>query len=190
MVDIRCPVCHEVRPLSAKTVRYQLRKGIFTGRCSKDRLVSHLRSDSPDLPDAEYIDWDDRVLVDEAGGRRRSRVRVVCHECGTERLIHPHYLRLQVLAGTFRPECSAHRRGAAAAERATSKPAPAQPRRPENSESIPPPFYADTRKLLFAHLRKDVDSQIGELLDDISRQESGAAPSPRARTHRRRAAGQ
>ena len=69
LVEITCPICHEVREVTARQVRYQVRTGRFTGRCSRDRLVNHSRSDSPLLPPADNVDWTDRVLATEAGGR-------------------------------------------------------------------------------------------------------------------------
>ena len=38
-VEVTCPRCMEPRRVSAKTVRYQIRKGDFTGLCPKDHTA-------------------------------------------------------------------------------------------------------------------------------------------------------
>ncbi len=113
-VRVACPVCQETRELTAKSVRYQVKRGIFSGLCSHDRLVGKVRSDSPDRPYSPWVDWSDFELVPERGspGRRRALIRVHCPDCDAVRLMNPTYLRLLIKADSFRPECQMHRRSA------------------------------------------------------------------------------
>ena len=154
MVEVTCPVCHEVRRVSARSVSYQIDRGRFTGRCLRDRLVNHARSDSPALPECDAVDWGDRVLVEEAGGRRRSMVRVRCPVCGEERLLHPSYLRVQVLGGTFRPMCPRHRKAASAVEMAGKA----------SGLAADDAWSSASREAVLARIRREMGTQAGGIV--------------------------
>jgi predicted RNA-binding Zn-ribbon protein involved in translation (DUF1610 family) len=108
--EVTCPICGESRVVEAKSVRYRIRRGGFTGLCARDRLIGKRRVDSRDRPEYPGVDWEDTEVVPEgASGRRRTLVRVHCPTCGDARLLHPAYLRLMIHAAMFRPECRRHR---------------------------------------------------------------------------------
>jgi predicted RNA-binding Zn-ribbon protein involved in translation (DUF1610 family) len=117
-VPVTCPVCGESRELEAKAVRNQLRRGTFTGRCFHDRLIARVQGERP-APVG--FDWDNREVVTEAGGRRRTMVRIRCPRCGSVRLGHPSHVARTIEAGTFKPECSFHRREGQLSQRAKVK---------------------------------------------------------------------
>jgi hypothetical protein len=106
-VQVTCPVCGESREIEAKAVRNQLRRGTFTGRCFHDRLIAKAQTARP-APVG--FDWDDREVVTEARGRRRTMVRIKCPHCDAIRLGHPSHVARAIESGTFKLECSFHRR--------------------------------------------------------------------------------
>jgi ribosomal protein S27E len=117
-VLVACPVCGDSRELEAKAVRNQLRRGTFTGRCFHDRLIA--KAQTP-RPAPVGFDWEDRQVITEAGGRRRTMVRIRCPHCDAVRLGHPSHVARAIEAGTFRAECAFHRRNRQLSPRAKVK---------------------------------------------------------------------
>ena len=110
VVDVTCPNCHQVRNVEAKSVRYQVRNGRFTGLCRADRLLGKKLPTSQERPYHPDIDWDDwEVVVDQAQQRRRSMTRVRCADCSEVTLYNTAYLIRLVKGQRFTPGCKAHR---------------------------------------------------------------------------------
>ena len=105
-VRVTCPVCARVRWLEAKTVRKQLRQGVFNGSCLKDRLIVR----KTEFPEAPGVDWSDFEMVVEGAGRRRRMVRIHCPVCQSTRLGQASHLAESIRKGSFRPECPSHRK--------------------------------------------------------------------------------
>jgi len=105
IVDVKCPICGDIRPQPAGMVRYRIKKGFFTGLCYKDRLFRSQREDRlGDDPIHPSIDWDDWIVADAYNGRA-SKVRVTCQICGQSRYIFPGTIRIQSRAGKFTGNC-------------------------------------------------------------------------------------
>lgn len=104
-VDIRCPICGDVRSQPAGMIKYRIGKGTFSGRCHKDRLVRKPRRDriGTEVPHPA-VDWND-FIIKESREHRVVHVRVVCPTCQAGRYMLPGTIRHQLRLGRFTGNC-------------------------------------------------------------------------------------
>lgn len=110
LVEVTCPLCNEPRMVEAKAVRHQLKLGVFTGLCVRDRMLGRRRSQVA-RPPHRWVDWGALEVVPEGPGstRRRTKVRVTCPDCLASRLLTPSTVARQITEGKFDARCAQHR---------------------------------------------------------------------------------
>jgi hypothetical protein len=100
-VVVTCPRCHVRRREAAKSVRYRISVGRFTGLCVEDaRRELSARSSRPPHP---AVDWGTLKL----GGP--ARVQVTCPVCRSPRWLEAKTVRKQIADRRFTGACAADR---------------------------------------------------------------------------------